>query len=310
VTEARQANITVVIRSYNEMPYTAATLEMLPRQRRQDFDVVIVDTGSTDGSVEEFKKFASGRGKKYNPELIQIPVEQYNPGRVLNMAIGKSAHEIVVLLNADAVPRDEFWLERLVEPLEKDEKVAAAFSRQLPQSDTRPLCRRDTLWLYPEKDEPERFIKFVHYSHVGCAIRKKRWQEHPVTTATKRTCEDVEWGRWALGSGYIIRYVPDSAVYHAHNYTLKSFYRRMLSEGEDSAAAFSDIRASVLDSAKSWAGAVLRDIAWCVRNGHFCSIFYSPFLRAAQNIARYKGRRRGLKRRSAETARQSDTENK
>ncbi|MFH1550952.1 MAG: glycosyltransferase family 2 protein [Planctomycetota bacterium] len=292
--------LTIVIRSYNEMPHVPATLNNLLIQRRQDFGVIVIDTGSTDGSVEVFKEFAQGPGKKYNFELIEIPVEEYNPGRVLNMGIGKSPHDIVVLLNADATPVDEFWLERLVEPFAQDEEIAATFSRVLPRDDTKPLVVADIERFFPEKGELPKWKHYVHYSHISNAIRKKCWEEHPVTTACKMTCEDAEWGLWALQKGYRIQYVPASLVYHAHNYTLGRYYRRMFREGEDSVQVFRDARPGMLRGLKSFAGAVLRDVAWCVRRGHILSALYSPILRITQQIARYRGQRRGIRARSRE----------
>ena len=212
------------------------------------------------------------------------------------MGIGKSPHDIVVLLNADATPVDEFWLERLVEPFAQDGKIAATFSRQLPRTETKPLFALDTLRFYPKEGSPK-WKRFVHYSHAACAVRKDVWQKYPISTECSKS-EDIEWAHRIASSGYQILYTSDSVVYHAHNYTLGGYRRRMRYEGEDSVLIFENLRPSLPGSFKSCAGAIVRDIVWCIKRGHILSALYSPVLRITQHIAHYRGQRLGIQARS------------
>ena len=74
--------ISVIMRSYNNAGVIEETLTTLFAQRLPNFELINVDSGSTDGTVEIIKKF--------NSTLIQIPPSEYKPGRVLNRPIEKS----------------------------------------------------------------------------------------------------------------------------------------------------------------------------------------------------------------------------
>ncbi len=110
--------ISVIMRSYNDAWVIGETLEALSAQRLRAFELINVDSGSTDGTVEIIKHF--------NPKPIQIITSAYKPGRVLNMAIEDSRGEHLVFLNSDATPVGPHWLEALVAPL-AEPKVAATF---------------------------------------------------------------------------------------------------------------------------------------------------------------------------------------
>ena len=53
--------ISVVIPLYNKEEQIADTLQSIFEQTFQDFEIVIVDDGSTDNSVEEVEKFTDSR---------------------------------------------------------------------------------------------------------------------------------------------------------------------------------------------------------------------------------------------------------
>ena len=126
--------ISVIMRSYNDARVIGETLEALFAQRLRDFELINVDSGSTDGTVEIIKKF--------NPNPIQIPASAYKPGWVLNMAIEASRGEVLVFLNSDATPVGPHWIEALVAPL-AEPKGAATFGRQVAREDARPAVHRD-----------------------------------------------------------------------------------------------------------------------------------------------------------------------
>ena len=74
--------VSIIMRVYNEMPYIKYALRKLKQQSFQDFELIVVDSGSTDGSYEV--------AQEANPDIIyQIPPGSYVPGRVLNEAISK-----------------------------------------------------------------------------------------------------------------------------------------------------------------------------------------------------------------------------
>ena len=111
------AKISVVIPSYNHDRYIGAALDSLEQQSFRDFDVTIVDDGSTDGSVAAIEAFQA------RSRLPVTLIAQPNAGAdaALNRGIAASRGEIVAILNSD----DAYHPERL-------ETVLAAAPRHTP----------------------------------------------------------------------------------------------------------------------------------------------------------------------------------
>ena len=102
-TMSDKKTIAVIMRSKNEQPYTEPALQALFKQSYQDFKLYNVDSGSIDGTLAVVQK--------YNQDVILIAASDYIPGTVLNNMISTTNEEIIVFLNADAIPQSDNWLE-------------------------------------------------------------------------------------------------------------------------------------------------------------------------------------------------------
>jgi len=105
--------ISVVIPTLNEGPSIKRCLKSLSKQTYKDFEIVIVDSGSKDGTVET--------AKKYKSRVI------YEPRRGVPLARNRGAKEakgdIVVCTDGDSqYPKD--WLEKIAGHFEDKEVVA------------------------------------------------------------------------------------------------------------------------------------------------------------------------------------------
>lgn len=194
--------------------------------------------------------------------------------------------------NCRPTPVDEYWLERLIAPFDKDEKVAATFSRQLPRPGTKPLFVFDTERFFPPEKKPYNWKYMIHYSQSASAIRHGLWEERPYYTSAY-TSEDEEWARYWIDKGYRIEYVPDSLALHSHNYTLAQYRKRMYDESIADMFVFPNLKPGIFRAVKGCANAILKDWAWCIRRGHILSIMYSPILRITQQLTWYKGQKEG-----------------
>jgi rhamnosyltransferase len=274
----------IVMRSHNDMPIIAETLRHLHRQNRP-FELLALDNASSDGTVEELKK--------YTDRIINIPAGQYVPGRVLNLGMESSTGELVVFLNSDCTPRNEYWLEELLAGFDNDQ-VAAVFSRQVPRPDCQPIFAKDTDDTYGDGAR-QKYWRHC-FSMASSAIRRSVWARRPFNEKIQYS-EDIEWTWWARRQGFTIRYAPQSIVAHSHNYTLRQFYRRHFGEGKADAAIFdwswwesSLLRYSLMPYGRQ----LVSDVKYCIGRGFYRDALYSPVLRMAQLLGRRKGLRAGL----------------
>lgn len=115
---------TVVIPNYNGIKYMANCLESLYRLKEQAlFQVLVVDNGSTDGSMELI------RDNYPQAELISLP-ENTGFCHAVNVGIEKTDTPYIILLNNDTEVLPGF-VEALIDAIECDEKCFAVSSQML-----------------------------------------------------------------------------------------------------------------------------------------------------------------------------------
>src|SRR5215212_1925997 len=130
-----EPNVTIIMRSFNE---GWALKETLPALRAQDYgnwELIVIDSGSTDGSVELILKARPAH-------FIQITPAEYNPSRVMNLGMTLARSGFGIFLNADATPQGTNWLRPLVAALQ-DPQNAAVFGRQVPRPDCQAVYAHD-----------------------------------------------------------------------------------------------------------------------------------------------------------------------
>lgn len=225
----------VVIPTLNAGPLFRRTLEAIRLQRAGfEFEVVVVDSGSTDGTAE----LAEG----YGARVHRIDRRDFNHGATRNLGISLTRGEHAVLTVQDAVPFDRNWLCAMVESLERDVRVAGVYGRQIPHLDAGPVTRatiNGQASASPERSEkyledgarldelpPRRRRRLCAFDNVSSCIRRSVWEEMPFEETAFG--EDVRWGKRAIQAGYRLVYEPASAVFHSHergpSYDLRRYY--------------------------------------------------------------------------------------
>src|SRR2546425_7737890 len=220
--------VSIIMRSFNEGWALRETLPALRAQEYKNWELIVIDSGSTDGSVELLLEAKPAH-------FIQIKPEEYNPSRVMNRAMELARSEFGFFLNADATPQGTHWLRPLVEALQ-DPRTAAVFGRQIPRPDCRAVYAHDYERCFGTSRESVRWDHF--FSMVSSGLRKDIWARRGFLEKMQYS-EDDEYTRWCRAQGYRVMYCPESVVMHSHNYTPRQAYKRSFGEAWALAAVWS-----------------------------------------------------------------------
>ena len=195
------------------------TLRQVFRQDYQDFDVILVDSGSTDGTPAIARRFPV--------QVLTIPPERFTSGYALNVGIAATQAPIVVSLSGHAIPYDSRWLSNLVRRF-RDPKVAGAYSRQVCYP-TSPIYEKISVWAFAGHPVRIPGLSDLFFNAAAAAIRCDLWEQFPFDEALPGS-EDHAWALAARARGYQVVYAPDSVVVHSHEESFARFIRRKLAE--------------------------------------------------------------------------------
>lgn len=237
--------VSVVIRAKNEARYIGETLEAVQGQRYRDFEVIVVDSGSTDPTPE----IALQHGAK----LIPIEPRRFTYGRALNLGVRQSQGDLIVSLSAHATPENDHWLGSLVSGF-RYPAVAGVYGRHIPRSNVSAF---ELLGMHLSgviSKERRIQVDRARFSNANGAFRRDLWELIPFNEELPGA-EDIDWARQLQRMGYVIVYEPAAAVYHSHGEPLLKLVRRQL---HDQPVILRAYIAGVLNGEPSKGGAEVR----------------------------------------------------
>jgi len=221
--------VSIIIRTKNEAAKIEECLSaLLAQDTPRRCEIIVIDSGSTDGTLEICRRFPV--------RLHEIPPQAFNYGGALNLGAQLARGRFFVSFTAHALPLDDRWLERLLIHLERDERVAGVYSRELPWPDASPLeaarlhlrfpaqGRTFSMEEMPEGEERQPLQPTLPFSNVASATLRELVLRFPFPELAY--AEDRAWASMMLRRGYRIVYEPEARVYHSHNEALPAYYRR------------------------------------------------------------------------------------
>ncbi|MGG9972107.1 glycosyltransferase family 2 protein [Ferruginibacter sp. SUN002] len=206
--------------------------KLLAQTLASQAEIIFVDSGSTDGTIDILKK--------YPVQVIQIRPDEFNHGETRNVGVRAAKGKYVVLTVQDAVPENEYWLQSLLDGFIDDEVVAVS-GQQIVSHD---LDKNPLRWFRPISDpsikrvqlkpgefdqlEPARQREMASLDDVTTCYRKEIMDIMPFEKTAFG--EDFIWAKKALQKGYALVYSDFSKVYHYHHDEPDFVFKRCMVE--------------------------------------------------------------------------------
>ena len=271
----------IVVRAYNEAEHLGSLFEGISRQTIRDAEVVLVDSGSSDATVQ----IALQNGAR----VVRIPSEEFSFGRSLNLGIQAAGSELIVVASAHVRPVYPDWLECLLQPFD-DPQVALVYGKQRGDESSRFSEHQIFRQWYPDVDMPSQAHPFCN--NANAAVRRSLWEQHAYDE-TLTGLEDVAWAKWAQGAAHRIVYAAHAEVIHVHDESPGRVYERYRREGMAFKRIFPESHFSAYDWARLTLSNIDRDLEESGRQSRLWRDFLSViWFRTMQFWGTYQGYRR------------------
>ena len=230
-------------------------------RRRLGVEVLVIDSGSTDGTPEH--------AERAGLRVHRIAPAEFGHGRTRNLGVRMTGGPVVCFLTQDVLPCTPDWPLRFAAAL-RDPSVAGVYGRQVPR-DATTMEMFFVALNYPAA--PLRFDPRpgghhprpgrVLFSNAFSAVRRGVALQVPFVDGIP-VSEDQAWALQVLERGMSIAYEPAAEALHAHRYSLRGLFRRTFLVGKALRQIGIDRGATAGESVRFLAG----EVAYFVRQGH------------------------------------------
>jgi len=211
----------VIIRTKNEARRLRETLNALVNQSEKDFEVIIVDSGSNDGTIEIAKQFE----KALSLSIYQIPSQLFSYPFASNYGADKAVGDYLVFISGHSIPVNNEWLKSGLSDFD-DEKVAGVYGTVLPSADATIIEWFLYLPFVPRTKRIANGNIMGILGKTNAIIRRNLWTDHHFDENYSEGGEDGEWAYYYITKGYSIVRDPAFAVHHSHHLGLSGCIRQ------------------------------------------------------------------------------------
>lgn len=272
--------ISVVIRACNEEKHIARLLEGIAQQSLKDLEIILVDSGSTDRTLEV--------ASHYPVQVVHIQPEEFTFGFSLNRGISQSHGDRIVFASAHVYPVYPDWLESLVAPF-ADSQVALTYGKQRGNALNKFSEQQIFHHWYPDHSQHHQPYPFCN--NANAAVRRSLWEKQRYDE-TLPGLEDLEWAHRIMAQGFAISYVAEAEVVHVHEETPSAVYNRYRREAMAFKRLFPQESYHIWDLAHNLTTNIASDLVHAASQGrlssHLSEIFWFRWM---QFWGTYKGYR-------------------
>jgi rhamnosyltransferase len=225
-----RSQVAIIVPTRNASKHWKALSEGLCLQGFSADQILIVDSGSEDGTRE----LAESEGY----QVFRIDHRDFNHGATRQLAVELLPWaNIVVYLTQDAILATPDAVDQLLSVF-ADRSVAAAYGRQLPRRGAGPIEAHARLFNYPPQSSIRDLesrktlgIKAAFLSNTFSAYRVRELQEVGGFPTDVIMAEDAIVAGKLLLAGCKTAYVAEALVYHSHPFTIRQEFRRYFDTG-------------------------------------------------------------------------------
>lgn len=212
--------ISVVIRTKNEERWVGYAIQSII-ENLENFEIIIVDNNSTDKTLEIVKFFKQdpllNQNEKSNKyaDISLLNIDEYTPGRSLNLGISKAKYEYIMIMSAHCVLK-RFNQKELIKNLKS---YAAVFGKQIPVWNGKKISPRYIWSHFAENIVENMFSKLENRYFFHNAIsffNRDIFKEHPFDDYLQSK-EDRYWANEIVSSNK--KYLYDPNIIVDHHYT-------------------------------------------------------------------------------------------
>ncbi|MBS0388236.1 MAG: glycosyltransferase [Proteobacteria bacterium] len=262
--------VSVVIRTLNEARHLASLLQAIAEQDTEglEVEVVLVDSGSTDGTLAIAERFGC--------HIQHIGREEFSFGRSLNIGCAAARGDILVFTSGHCVPADTRWLRHLCQPI-LEGKAQYSYGRQVGGptsffSETRIFGK-----YFPERSAVPQ--EGFYCNNANAALAHGSWVKYRFDEGLTGL-EDMALAKRLVADGGRVAYVAEACVLHHHDETWPQVRRRFEREAIALQQIMPQVHVNLLDVLRYVVSSVWLDWRAAAKSGDMRS--------SAWHIVRYR----------------------
>ena len=221
INSENRFTVSVVIPTFNAGDNFNKLIECLLAQKEVELlEIIIVDSGSNDGTVES--------ALMYNLNVIQIKPKEFSHSYARNLGAEHAGGQYILFMVQDALPTSEGWLYNMMLPIYQDYSIVAVSGSDSPRREA-DLFTRAQLWghlkfmnvinsdkimEYPNLPTYFSIRQNANLNDVACLINKEIFKRYKYRFDF---AEDLDMGLRLIKDGYKLALLGNVRVLHSHN---------------------------------------------------------------------------------------------
>ncbi len=208
--------ISVIVPAWNEEVGVVKTIESIAKNGYPRTELIVVDDGSTDSTLEVIKKhFAEAKSRSSYHNLKVIIVSQTNQGKgaALNNAVKRASGEIILTVDADSMLK-KGALKNLVKYYLDDRVMAVVGNVEVANSSTLVGFAQQLEYYFGFYNKRAHALLDAEYIFGGaCASFRSSVFDRLGGFDTENKTEDIEMSMRIRAAGYKCNYAEDVICY-------------------------------------------------------------------------------------------------